>query len=229
MPVVNPIQPGRPVRRAVPLVGGMFFRDANTRLIDDLSDRGLLFRAEPYEHSYPHCWRCHTPLLYYALPAWYIRTTAIKDRLLAGERADQLVPADDQGGPVRRVAAQQRRLVAVAQPLLGHAAAAVACATTSHATCVGSLAELGELAGRDLSGAGPAPAVRRRRHVRLPASAAARPRRVPEVIDAWYDSGAMPFAQWGAPHRQRGRRSRAPTRRSTSARRSTRPAAGSTR
>ena len=109
----------------VPLVGGMFFKDADQRLVDDLDDRGLLFRHERYEHSYPHCWRCGTPLLYYAVPSWYIRTTAIKDRLLAENERTNWYPATDQVRPVRRVAAQQRRLGAVPEPVLGHAAAAV--------------------------------------------------------------------------------------------------------
>ncbi len=92
LPVVNPIRAGRPLRRrASPLVGGQFFKDADETLVADLAARGLLFRHVPYEHSYPHCWRCHTALMYYAQPSWYIRTTAVKDELLRGERGDQLV------------------------------------------------------------------------------------------------------------------------------------------
>src|SRR5690606_17435264 len=83
LPVVNPVGPDGRFLDDVPFVGGVFFKDADERLIEDLRARGLLLRAETFEHSYPHCWRCHTPLLYYALPAWYIRTTAIKERLLA--------------------------------------------------------------------------------------------------------------------------------------------------
>ena len=65
------------------MVGGLFFKKADETLVADLVQRGLMFRHVPYEHSYPHCWRCHTPLIYYAQPSWYIRTTAIKDELLA--------------------------------------------------------------------------------------------------------------------------------------------------
>ncbi len=67
----------------MPLVGGMFFKDADPALVSDLDDRGLLFSSGLHEHSYPHCWRCHTPLIYYAQPSWFIRTTAIKDQMLA--------------------------------------------------------------------------------------------------------------------------------------------------
>ena len=75
---------------------------------------------------YPHCWRCHTPLMYYALPSWYVRTTAIKDRLLAENEATNWYPADDQARPLRRLADQQHRLGAVARPVLGHPAAGLA-------------------------------------------------------------------------------------------------------
>ena len=101
-------------------------RRPTTTLVADLGERGLLFAHLPYEHSYPHCWRCHTPLMYYAQPSWYIRTTAIKDELLGAERGDHLVPGVDQARPVRQLAGEQHRLGAVAQPLLGHAAADLA-------------------------------------------------------------------------------------------------------
>ena len=103
-----------------------FFKDADEALVADLRARGLLFRHVPYTHSYPHCWRCHTPLMYYALPSWYVRTTAIKDRAARRERGDQLVPGHDQARPLRRLAEQQHRLGALARPVLGHAAAGVA-------------------------------------------------------------------------------------------------------
>ena len=74
LPVVNPIRPDGRFEESMPMVGGMFFKDADPRLIQDLRARPAV-PVEPYEHSYPHCWRCHTLLIYYALPSWYIRTT----------------------------------------------------------------------------------------------------------------------------------------------------------
>ena len=106
LPVVNPVRPDGRFTEDLPLIGGLFFKAADRRLISDLADRDLLFRSQPHEHSYPHCWRCGTPLLYYAMPSWFIRTTAIRDRLLAAERPDQLAAAVRPGRPVRRVAAQ---------------------------------------------------------------------------------------------------------------------------
>src|SRR6266851_360517 len=98
LPVVNPIRPDGRFEESVPLVGGLFFKDADEPLVRDLSERGLLFHSEPIQHSYPHCWRCHTPLLYYALPSWFIRTTQIKDRLLAeNERTNWQPPTIKHG------------------------------------------------------------------------------------------------------------------------------------
>ncbi len=93
LPVVNPIGADGHFDAGLALVGGAFFKDADDALVADLEQRGLMFRHLPYTHSYPHCWRCHTPLMYYALPAWYIRTTAIKDRLLAENEATNWYPA----------------------------------------------------------------------------------------------------------------------------------------
>ncbi len=98
LPVVNPVRPDGRFEESVPLVGGLFFKDADEPLVRDLTERGLLFHNEPYQHSYPHCWRCHTPLLYYALPSWFIRTTQIKDQLLAeNERTNWQPPTIKEG------------------------------------------------------------------------------------------------------------------------------------
>jgi isoleucyl-tRNA synthetase len=201
MPVVNPVNPDGRFDAGVPLVGGVFFKDADRRLVDDLDERGLLFRSEPYEHSYPHCWRCHTPLLYYALPAWYIRTTAIKDRLLEENRRTNWFPETIKEGRYGEWlrgnvdwSLSRSRYWGTPLPLW--------LCDEDHATCVGSLQELGELAGRELSTLDP-----HRPYVDDVTFACPRcggeARRVPDVIDAWYDSGSMPFAQWGAPHREK--------------------------
>ena len=164
--------------------------------------RAAVARRRAYEHSYPHCWRCDTPLLYYALPSWYIRTTAIKDRLLAENERDRLAPGDDQARPLRRLAATTTSTGRCPATATGARRCRSGAATTGHLTCVGSLAELSDAGRPGPVRPRPAPAVRRRRHA-SPARDVRRaePTRVPEVIDGWYDSGSMPFAQWGAPHR----------------------------
>ena len=140
LPMVNPVRPDGTFEAEVPLVGGLFFKTADATLVTDLQARGLLFRERPYEHSYPHCWRCHTPLIYYAQPSWYVRTTAVRDATAARERGHQLAARDDQARPLRRLAEQQRRLGAVPLPLLGHAAADLA--------LPGGAPDLRRLAGR---------------------------------------------------------------------------------
>ncbi|MFC5751162.1 isoleucine--tRNA ligase [Actinomadura rugatobispora] len=203
MPIVNPVGPDGRFLRDVPLVGGKFFKDADEALTDDLRARGLLFRGGHFDHSYPHCWRCHTPLLYYALPSWYIRTTAVKDRLLEENAKTNWFPETVKEGRYGEWlrnnvdwSLSRSRYWGTPLPLW------VCGADEDHITCVGSLEELGELAGRDLSKLDPhRPYVD---DVTLPCpQCGEEARRVPDVIDAWYDSGSMPFAQWGAPHRNK--------------------------
>jgi isoleucyl-tRNA synthetase len=199
LPVVNPVRSDGRFEEQLPIAGGMFFKDADKPLTADLAQRGLLFRSQMHEHSYPHCWRCDTVLLYYALPSWYIRTTAIKEQLLAENQKTNWQPVtikDGRYGEWLRNnvdwALSRTRYWGTPLPLWE--------CPNGHVTCVGSLAELGELAGRDLAGLDPhRPYVD---DVMLPCPAcAAEARRVPEVIDAWFDSGSMPFAQHGAPLR----------------------------
>ncbi|MFY9930037.1 MAG: isoleucine--tRNA ligase [Streptosporangiaceae bacterium] len=199
LPVVNPIRPDGRFEDDVPLVGGMFFKDADKRLVEDLGDRGLLFRSERHVHSYPHCWRCGTALLYYAVPSWFIRTTAIKDKLLAeNERTNWYPPSVKYGrfGEWLRNnvdwALSRTRYWGTPLPLWE--------CSESHVTCVGSLAELSQLAGRDLAGLDPHRPYVDEVEFSCP-SCGQRARRAPEVIDVWYDSGSMPFAQFGAPWR----------------------------
>jgi isoleucyl-tRNA synthetase len=199
LPVVNPIRPDGRFEDDIPLVGGLFFKDADPLLISDLADRGLLFRSQLHEHSYPHCWRCGTPLLYYALPSWFIRTTAIKDQLLAENEQTSWQPPTIKHG---RYGEWLRNNVdwALSRSRYWGTPLPVWLCPAEHATCVGSLAELSGLAGRDLSGLDPHRPFVDDIAISCPQCGAAA-RRVPEVIDVWYDSGSMPFAQHGAPLR----------------------------
>jgi len=198
LPVVNPVRRDGHFEDNVRLVGGQFFKHADTDLVKELERRGLMFRHVAYEHSYPHCWRCHTPLMYYALLAWYIRTTAIKEALLAENDKTNWYPETIKHGRFgdwlqHNVDWSLSRTRYWGTPLPIWRCAA------GHVTCVGSLAELGQLAGQDLSGIDPhRPYVDDVELVCQTCGQAAQ--RVAEVIDAWYDSGSMPFAQWGYPY-----------------------------
>jgi isoleucyl-tRNA synthetase len=199
LPVVNPVRPDGRFEDDVPMVGGMFFKDADQRLTEDLDDRGLLFRSERHEHSYPHCWRCGTLLIYYAVPSWFIKTTAIKDTMLAENERTNWYPATVKHG---RYGEWLRNNVdwALSRTRYWGTPLPLWVCDESHVTCVGSLAELSSLAGRDLTGLDPHRPFVDEVTFSCPVCSQ-RARRVPEVIDVWYDSGAMPFSQFGAPLR----------------------------
>jgi isoleucyl-tRNA synthetase len=199
LPVVNPVRPDGTFQPDLPLVGGLFFKKADPLLVQSLEERGLLFRQEAYEHNYPHCWRCDTALLYYALPSWYIKTTAIKDRLLEENAKTDWHPETIKTGRYGDWLQNNVDWALSRNRYWGTPLPVWRCTEDgSHWRAVGSLAELGELAGQDLSALDP-----HRPYVDdvavSCATCGAESRRVPEVIDGWYDSGSMPFAQVGYP------------------------------
>lgn len=201
LPVVNPVEADGTFATDVPLVGGVFFKKADEALVADLKERGLLFRHLPYEHSYPHCWRCHTALLYYAQPSWYIRTTAVKDAMIRENEATNWFPETVKHGRFGDWlnnnidwALSRNRYWGTPLPIWR--------CEEGHLTCVGSLAELSELTGSDQSELDPhRPFIDDVTFGCRECSGTAV--RVPEVIDAWYDSGSMPFAQYGYPYQNK--------------------------
>ena len=200
LPVVNPVRPDGTFEPDLPLIGGQFFKTADTALVHDLRSRGLLYRELAYEHSYPHCWRCDTALLYYALPSWYIRTTAIKDRLLEENEKTDWHPATIKHGRYGDWLENNIDWALSRNRFWGTPLPIWRCTDDpAHWRAFGSLAELGEAAGQELSTLDPhRPYVD---DIVVPClQCGTDSRRVPEVIDGWYDSGAMPFAQVGYPH-----------------------------
>ena len=200
LPVVNPIAPDGHFLADVPVVGGVFFKEADKPLVKELKASGALYKHQQYEHTYPHCWRCHTALMYYAQPSWYIRTTSIKDALLRENAATDWHPETIKEGRYGDWlnnnidwALSRNRYWGTPLPIWR--------CENKHEICVDSLKELGALAGQELSKLDP-----HRPFVDdisfACAECSATMTRVPEVIDCWYDSGAMPFAQWGYPHKE---------------------------
>ncbi|MFD7657734.1 isoleucine--tRNA ligase [Actinosynnema sp. NPDC059797] len=198
LPVVNPIGPDGRFLADVGLVGGMFFKDADAVLTADLAARGLLFRSQEHEHQYPHCWRCHTPLMYYAQLSWYVRTTARRAELRRENERTNWQPEHIKHGRFGDWLDNNVDWALSRNRYWGTPLPVWRCAD-GHTTCVGSRAELGGLAGRNLSGLDP-----HRPHVdevTFPCpECGARATRAPEVVDAWFDSGSMPFAGLGYPY-----------------------------
>jgi isoleucyl-tRNA synthetase len=197
LPMVNPVRKDGTFEPELPLVGGRFFKDADQMLVEDLETRGLLVRHQPYEHSYPHCWRCHTALMYYAQPSWYIRTTAVREAMLRENAHTNWQPETVKNG---RYGDWLNNNVdwAVSRSRYWGTPLPIWRCEAGHLTCVGSLTELNELTGTDLAGLDPhRPYID---EVTFDCHCGATAVRVPEVIDAWYDSGAMPFAQYGYPY-----------------------------
>ena len=194
--VINPVKPDGTYDDRIGPYAGRYVKDADPDLIEDLRERGRLLRAEEFEHSYPHCWRCHTPLIYYAKPSWYIATSQIKDRLLAANETVNWYPDHVKHGRFGNWLEGNVDWALSRERYWGTPLPVWRC-ENEHVKVIGSLAEL-----RDLSGV--ALADPHRPFVDEVtfecAECGQAMSRVEEVIDVWFDSGSMPFAQYHAPH-----------------------------
>ena len=167
----------------------------------DLDDRGLLFHRETYRHTYPFCWRCDTPLLYYAKSSWYIRTSALKDQLVSGNGEINWYPDYIKDGRFGEWLRNNVDWAISRERYWGTPIPIWQCDTCPHSVCVGSVAQLKDMAAPESAGKIDGLDLHRPfvdeilLTCDLP-GCHGRMRRIPEVMDAWFDSGAMPFAQW---------------------------------
>ena len=200
LPVVNPVDSEGQFVDAVFDFAGQFVKDADEGIVENLRSRGLLFKAQTYRHSYPFCWRCKTPLLYYAKPSWYIATTRLRDDMLAQNAGVDWHPEHVRDGRYGDWLANNIDWNLSRERYWGTPLPLWRCDGCDDVTAIGSRAELGRRAGTDLSALDPHRPFVDEVTFDCDACEDGTRRRVKEVIDAWYDSGSMPFAQFGYPH-----------------------------
>ena len=187
---------------ALPVVGGMHVKKADPAITAVLEDRGVLWKAGTLVHSYPHCWRCGTPLLYYARESWFVSTTSFKDRMMArNDRVDWHPPEVGAGRFGEWLennvdwALSRDRYWGSPLPIW------VCDADSAHAVAIGSYAQLAKRTGTPLpAGFDPhKPYIDAYTFACDHEGCTGTMKRVPEVVDTWFDSGSMPFAQWHYP------------------------------
>ena len=191
---------------SMPVIGGLFFKDADSVLIEELKRRGVLWKSARLTHSYPHCWRCRTPLLYYARSSWFIKTTSFRDTMLArNARVDWHPPEIGE----RRFGAWLENNIdwAISRDRFwGTPLPVWVCrADESHIDVIGSYAELAKKTGTVLGADFDPhkPTIDKHAWKCSAPGCVGSMHRVNEVVDAWFDSGSMPFAQWHFPFENR--------------------------
>ncbi|WP_314796593.1 isoleucine--tRNA ligase [uncultured Selenomonas sp.] len=176
---------------------GVFVKDADPLILDDLEKSGKLFKAPEFTHSYPHCWRCDTPLIYYARASWFIRMTAVRDELVANNKTVNWIPPSIGEGRFGNWIEHVQDWGISRNRYWGTPLNIWKC-SCGHEHAVGSIAEL-----RELQPDCPADIELHRPYIdaiTFPCPECGETmHRVPEVIDCWFDSGSMPFAQWHYP------------------------------
>ncbi|MDX2233635.1 MAG: class I tRNA ligase family protein, partial [Hyphomonadaceae bacterium] len=175
---------------------GQFFKAADKQIVKDLKARGRIFKSERIKHAYPHCWRDDTPLLFLAKTSWYVRTTAVKDRLIANNQAINWQPEHVRDGRFGRWLENNIDWGLSRERFWGCPLPIWQSEDGESHVCVGSVEELTKLTGKDQS----------KLDLHRPYVDAItfekdgkRYTRVPDTIDVWFDSGAMPYAQWHYP------------------------------
>lgn len=175
---------------------GQFFKKADEAIAQDLMDRGLLYRETRVKHAYPFCWRCGTPLLYYAKSSWYIRTTAVKNKLLTNNQKINWYPEHIKNGRFGKWLENNVDWALSRERYWGAPLPIWVSEDGQEQLCVGSVSELEELTGRDLSKLElHRPYVDEISFVKDGKTF----KRLPYTVDVWFESGSMPYAQWHYP------------------------------
>ena len=200
LPFVQPVDLGGHFTDAFALCAGRFVKDADPDIVADLRERGILYRSQEYEHDYPFCWRCDTPLLYYAMDSWYIRTTEFKDAMIANNATVHWHPDHVGEGRLGDFLANLKDWALSRDRYWGTPLNLWICDACGEVSSVGSRAELVERAVD--------PELARTVELHRPTidqvvlrcpQCGGTAHRVPYVIDTWFDSGSMHTAQWHYP------------------------------
>jgi len=180
-------------------LAGRFVKDCDVDIVKMLSERGLLFHKERMEHSYPFCWRCKTPLLYYATESWFIKTTAVKDQLIANNKTIQWYPEHLRDGRFGKFLEDLVDWNISRNRYWGTPLNVWTCETCGKEKSPGSIAQLREWAIEDV----PETIELHKPYVdgiHMRCECGGTMNRASEVIDVWFDSGSMPFAQYFHPY-----------------------------
>jgi isoleucyl-tRNA synthetase len=200
LPTIHPVDRSGAFGPEVKEFAGMFVKDADPEIIRAMKERGVLYRKETITHSYPHCWRCKTPLLYYARNSWYIITTKFADRMIALNRQITWVPPEVGEGRFGNWLEENKDWAISRDRFWGTPLPIWVCEACGREKCVGSIADL--RGGADV----PEPLDLHKPSVdavTFRCTCGGTMRRTPELIDVWFDSGSMPFAQWHYPFENR--------------------------
>jgi isoleucyl-tRNA synthetase len=196
LPAIHPVNKSGEFEAAVTDFAGKFVKDADPEIIWNLRERGILYKKETITHSYPHCWRCKTPLLYYARESWYIATTKYARRMVELNKEINWCPPEVGTGRFGNWLEENKDWSLSRDRFWGTPLPIWVCEKCGGHKCLGSIEEL--RAGKNLR----EPVDLHKPHVdevTFDCSCGGTMRRTPELIDVWYDSGAMQFAQWHYP------------------------------
>ena len=177
---------------------GVFVKDADPKIVENLDGRNLLYKLADYEHSYPFCWRCDTHLLYYARDTWFIRMTAVKDKLIANNRKINWLPDNIKEGRFGNFLENLIDWGLSRERYWGTPLPIWECGC-GHRHVIGSIEELKQMGDNVPDDIELHKPYIDNVYLNCPGCKEGKMKRVPEVIDCWFDSGSMPFAQWHYP------------------------------